>query len=163
MTLDDVRALRTARRHDEHLAAARALVATEPDNAGAQIEAAYAHDAAGLERAAITHYETAHRLGVPATERRNFLVGFGSTLRNVGRPDDAVAVLAQAIAEDPDYPPFHAFLALALHSAGHPRAALAAMLGCALEVARPNAFDRYERALDEYHRELLGELAPPEH
>lgn len=37
------------------------------------------------------------------------------------------------------------------------------MLGCALEAARPTAFDRYERALGEYHRELLGELVPPEH
>lgn len=163
MTLEQVRALRTAHRHDEHLVAARRLVAEQPENVEAQIEAAYAHDTAGQERTAITHYEAAHRLGVPEGERRNFLVGFGSTLRNVGRADDAVAVLAQAIAGDPDYPPFHAFLALALHSAGHPRAALAAMLGCALEVARPNAFDRYERSLDEYHRELLGDLAPPEH
>jgi predicted Zn-dependent protease len=162
MTLDEVRALRTTGRHDEHLTAARALVAARPDNPEAQIEAAYAHDTAGLERAAIAHYEAAHRLGVPASERRNFTVGFGSTLRNVGRADDAVAVLGQAIADDPDFAPFHAFLALALHSAGHPRAALAAMLGCALEVARPDAFDRYERSLNEYHREPLGELAPPE-
>lgn len=160
MTLDEVRALRTAGRHDEHLAAARALVTGEPERAEAQIEAAYAHDRAGLERVAIRHYEAAHRLGVPASERRNFTAGFGSTLRNVGRADDAVAVLGQAIADDPDYPPFHAFLALALHSAGHPKAALAAMLGCALEVARPDAFDRYERSLNEYHRELLDELAP---
>ncbi len=163
MTFEHVRALRMARRNDEHLAAARSLVADEPENAEAQIEAAYAHDTAGSERAAITHYEHAHRLGVPASERRNFFVGFGSTLRNVGRADEAVAVLAQAIADDPEYAPFHAFLALALHAAGHPRAALAAMLGCALEVARPNAFDRYERSLNEYHRELLGELASPEH
>jgi predicted Zn-dependent protease len=163
MTVADVRALREARRSDEHLTAARALVADEPENVEAQIEAAYANDTAGFERAAIAHYDAAHRIGVPAGERRNFLVGYGSTLRNVGRADDAVAILAQAIADDPSYAPFHAFVALALHSAGHPRAALAAMLGCALDVARPGAFDRYERSLGEYHRELLGDLAPPEH
>jgi len=157
-----VRALREGNRHDEHLAAARALVIAQPESSEAQIEAAYAHDRAGFERDAIRFYEAAHRLGVPASERRAFCVGFGSTLRNVGRADDAVAVLAQAIADDPDYPPFHAFLALALLAAGHAPAALAAMLGCALDVARPGAFDRYERALAEYHRELLGELAPPE-
>ncbi len=163
MTLAEVRALRIAKKHVEHLAAATELVGDEPDSAEAQIEAAYAHDTAGRERLAIRHYEEAYRLGVPAAEKRNFLVGFGSTLRNVDRADEAVAVLAQAVIDDPHYMPFHAFLSLALFSAGHPREALAAMLGCALEAARPTAFDRYERALGEYHRELLGELVPPEH
>jgi predicted Zn-dependent protease len=119
------------------------------------IAAAYAHDRAGDERAAIRYYDAAYRLGVPDDERRRFLVGYGSTLRNVGRADEAVAVLAQAAADDPEYPPFTAFLALALADAGHPQAALAAMLGCALDAARPDAFDGYERALGEYHRELL--------
>jgi predicted Zn-dependent protease len=137
------------------LAAARELVARFPDEVDAQIEAAYGHDRAGLERIAIGYYEAAHALGVPAGERRNFTVGYGSTLRNVGKIDDAIAVLAQAVADDPEYPAFAAFLALALGSAGHHKAALAAMLGCALDVARPGAFDRYERALSDYHRELL--------
>ena len=56
-------------------------------------------------------------------------------------------------------PPFAAFLALALGSAGHHSAALATMLGCALDVARPDAFDRYGRALTAYHRELLERSA----
>jgi hypothetical protein len=29
------------------------------------------------------------------------------------------------------------------------------MLGCALDAARPDAFDGYERALGEYHHELV--------
>jgi len=120
------------------------------------IAAAYAHDRAGREHDAIRHYDAAHQLGVPAAERRRFTVGYGSTLRNVGRFDDAIAILGQAVADDPEYPAFAAFLALALHSAGHPREALATMLGCALDVARPGALDGYERALTEYHRELLG-------
>ncbi len=119
------------------------------------IAAAYACDRAGDERAAVRHYDEAFQLGVPAGERRNFLVGYGSTLRNVGRSDEAVAILAQAVADDPEYAPFHAFLALALLDAGHPRAAVAAMLGCALDVARDGAFDRYDRALGEYQRLLL--------
>src|SRR5258708_7655882 len=96
-----VRALREAGRHDEHLAAARSLVGAAPDDVNAQIEAAYGHDRAGLEREALRHYEAAHQLGVPVGERRRFTVGFGSTLRNVGRADDAVGVLAQALADDP--------------------------------------------------------------
>jgi len=161
MTLAEVRALREAGKHDEHLAAARALVADEPDNGGAQLEAAFAHDRADREREAIRYYDAAYRLGVPAEDKRVFYVGFGSTLRNVGRADESVAVLAEAIAEDPGYAPFHAFLALALFSSGHPREALATMLGVALDVAKAGAFDRYERALGEYHRELLGDASEP--
>jgi len=116
---------------------------------------AYKHDAAGDERAAIKFYDAAYKLGVPADKKRRFLVGYGSTLRNVGRAEEAVAILAQAAAEDPAYPAYVAFLALALADAGHPKAALATMLGCALDAARADAFDGYERALGEYHRELL--------
>lgn len=156
-TLAAVRALRASGRDAEYLAAARALALAEPSSSEAQIEAAYAHDRADLEPDAIRFYEAAYALGIPAVEQRAFLVGYGSTLRNVGRADDAVAILARAIADDPDYAPFHAFLALALFSAGHPRAALAAMLGVALEAARPDAFGPYARALADYQRELLAD------
>ncbi|HEU0036661.1 MAG TPA: tetratricopeptide repeat protein [Kofleriaceae bacterium] len=155
MTIADVRALREAGRHDEHLAAAKQYVAEHPGDVDAHVEAAFGLDRASFERDAIRHYDEAYRLGVPAALRRRFLVGYGSTLRNVGRIDDAVGVLAQAVTDDPAYPAFAAFLALALGSAGHPKAALATMLGAALDAARPGAFDGYERALAEYQRELL--------
>lgn len=150
---------RAAGRHAEALAEAQALVAEHPSSPHAQFAAAAAYDRLDRERDAIRHYDEVYRLGVPAELRRRFFVGYGSTLRNVGRIDDAVGVLGQAIADDPGYPAYAAFLALALHSAGHPRAALAAMLGCALDVARPGVFDGYERALTEYHRLLLEDDA----
>ena len=159
MTPAEVRALRIAGHHDEHLVAARALAAEAPADVLAQIEAAYGHDHAGEEAVAIRHYEEAFRLGVPDAERRRFLVGFGSTLRNVGRADDAVGILGQAVADDPGYPALAGFLALALLDAGHPRAALATMLGCALDAARPGVFDGYDRALTAYHGELLRSLS----
>lgn len=155
MIVDDVRALREAGKHEAHLAAAKKLVAERPFDVLAQIEAAYGHDRNDFEREAIRHYDEAHRLGVPEPLRRRFLVGYGSTLRNVGRIDDSVAILAQAVADDPNYPAFDAFLSLALLSAGHPKAALAAMLGVMLDVAKAGSFDGYERALGEYHKELL--------
>lgn len=160
MTRDDriaeIHAHKAAGRHDDALAAAKQLVAELPGDAHAQYEAACAHDRVGREREAIRYYDEVYRLGVPADVRRGFVVGYGSTLRNVGRIDDSVAILGEAVAADPEYPAFAAFLALALLSAGEPRAAIAAMLGCALDAARPGAFDGYERALGEYHRELLA-------
>ncbi len=127
----------------------------DDDDVAALIAAAYEHDRRGDERGAIRYYERAWARGVPEAERRGFLVGFGSTLRNVGRADDAVALLAAAVAADPGYPPLRAFLSLALFSSGHPRAALAAMLGVVLDVAGPGALDGYDRALGDYHQELL--------
>jgi predicted Zn-dependent protease len=119
------------------------------------IAKAYENDREGREREAIKFYDQAWQAGVPEGARRRFIVGYGSTLRNVGRAEDAVAILGEAVAAYPDYPALVAFLALALADAGHPKAALATMLGCALDSAKPGVFDGYERALGEYHRELL--------
>jgi tetratricopeptide (TPR) repeat protein len=119
------------------------------------IAKAYEHDREGREREAIKCYDQAWRAGVPEAQRARFLVGYGSTLRNVGRAEEAVAILGEAVAAYPGYPALVAFLALALADAGHPKAALATMLGCALDAATPGVFDGYERALGEYHRELL--------
>lgn len=157
VSIDEVRAMWAAgeARAEEHREAAVALAAAHPEDGAAQLEAACAWDRAGEERRALRLYEAAYGLGVPAGERRRLIVGYGSTLRNVGRCDDAVGLLAEAAASDP-FPAYTAFLALALMDAGHGRAALATMLGCALDAARPEAFAGYERALGEYQRGLLG-------
>lgn len=118
------------------------------------IAAAYALDRDGDERGAIKHYDAAWTLGVPADEEKKFLVGYGSTLRNVGRADHAVAILAAAVEKYPDYPALAAFLGLALADAGHPRAALATLLGVVLDL-EGGRLDGYDRALAEYQRELL--------
>lgn len=163
--LDELRRHRLAGRHDEHLAAAAELASRAPGNPEARIEAAFALDRAGDEHGAIRHYDAAWQLGVPAELRRRVIVGYGSTLRNVGRCDEAIALYSAELERDPGYPPYLAFLALALHSAGHARAALATMLNCALEVAdqpgnASDPFDGYQRALGEYYAELLGEELP---
>lgn len=123
------------------------------------IKAAYALDKAGDERGAVLHYDQAWKLGVPADVENHFLVGYGSTLRNVGRFDDAVAILGDAVAKYPGYPALQAFLALALLDAGHPKAAMAAMLGVVLDV-HAGTLDGYDRALVEYHAELLKAATP---
>ncbi|HEY0252407.1 MAG TPA: tetratricopeptide repeat protein, partial [Kofleriaceae bacterium] len=89
----------------DDLAEIKRTAVQRPHDVQAQMAAAYAHDRAGDEAAAIRYYDAAFALGIPSTEVRGFLVGYGSTLRNVGRADEAVAILAQAIADDPAYPP----------------------------------------------------------
>ncbi len=170
MNVDDELAAIAALRTAGDLAAAHVratdLARAHPHDVRVAMAAAFACDRIGLERDAIVHYERAWELGVPAAERPGFVLGLGSTLRNVGRADDAVTRLAEATAEYPDHAALRAFLALALHSAGHPTLALATMLETALAVAGPGAdgFGQYARALAEYQAELvaaaLGERRP---
>lgn len=151
-------ALRSEGRLEEHVSAALELAAKWPSEVRARIEAAYALDRTGDEAGAVRHYDAAWQLGVPEDLRKRFVVGYGSTLRNVGRAEEAVVILTEEMEREPGYPPYVAFLALALHSAGHGSAALATMLGCVLDVARDGkALDGYERALGGYYRELIDE------
>ncbi|HUQ03015.1 MAG TPA: tetratricopeptide repeat protein [Kofleriaceae bacterium] len=152
----EIEASRASGDHPSAHARAIALARDYPQDVRVAMAAAYACDRFGLEHDAIDHYERAWSLGVPAAERPGFLVGFGSTLRNVGRAEDAVARLAEATAEFPDDPSLRAFLALALHSTGQPALALATMLEAALAAAaRPDGFGRYARALATYQQELV--------
>ena len=90
---------------------------------------------------------------------RPILLGYGSTLRNVGRHDDSIGVLGQAVLERPHHAALRAFLALSLHAAGHHALALATMLEAGLAVA-PTAFDPYRRALGDYLAELHAAALP---
>lgn len=117
-----------------------AWATAHPDDVDAQAAAAYACDRAGREAQALRYYQRAFELGGPADDRAGFLLGFGSTLRNVGRVDDAVAVLGEAVLAHPDHAALRAFLALALGSAGHHALALATMLDAGL-TASPTALE----------------------
>ena len=116
-------------------------------------ERAAAHDRAGREAAAIPEYEQALRLGLPEHVRRRALLGLGSSLRNVGRHDDAVAVLDEACALFPADAALRSFRALALASAGRCDRGLGDVL---LLVADEVELGGYERALREYAQELAG-------
>lgn len=129
--------------------------AAAPFDAAARMAAACALDREGREAEAIAHYDAAWALGVPPAARRQFLVGYGSTLRNVGRLEESVAILGDAVAADPDYAPFKVFLGLALHSSGQHDAAAAALLEAVLDLHAGARLDGYERAIAEYQKEML--------
>lgn len=153
--LEQLHALRAAGRFDELVAAARNLAAAHPTEVTAQLEAAYACDRYGEETDAIGYYDAAARLDIPSDQRKQFLVGYGSTLRNVGRVAEAIAHLQAATVELPDSAALAAFLALALHAAGRHDEAMVAALDAVLR----GPLDGYERALRFYRDELAS--GPP--
>ena len=121
-----------------------------------EVAAAYAHDREGREHEAVVHYDAAYRMGGPADDRAGFLLGYGSTLRNVGRLDDSLAVLRAAVVDFPEHHAMRCFLALTLHSLGRHAEALATALDVilGLRAAGPSVAT-FARALGEYRDELL--------
>ena len=106
------------------------------------------HDSAGREDQAIPLYEQALAAGLTGDLRARCLLQLGSSLRNVGRIEEAVTLLQDARREFPDFRPLRAFLALALHSADRDREALRELLETIADEGE------YERSLRAYAAEL---------
>jgi tetratricopeptide (TPR) repeat protein len=118
-----------------------------PHDVAAQLDAAYACDRDGLEAEVIVFYDAAHALGANDPE---FLIGYGSTLKNVGRLDESLAILARAEREPNVSKAARAFRALTLHRAGKSDAAIAVLVRLVAELDVP----RYRPALESYADEL---------
>lgn len=132
------------------------LIQRFPDDA--QVVFAYAGslDFAGREHDAARQYRRALDLGLPDDLRSRMYVQFGSTLRNVGDLNGAVAVLEEGAATFPDDLGIACFLALARHSAGREAAGLAGLLDALLHADAHGAglFQRYQRSLGAYAADL---------
>jgi tetratricopeptide (TPR) repeat protein len=142
--------------HEQAYTIAMRLVVDYPNSAHAHIAAAYTADRLGHEEESITFYERVLKLGFPTNEDEcEFIIGFGSSLRNVGRLDDSLSVLRKGTLQFPMHAALHAFLALALHSCGKHQEAMTTLLTAALLAAKDDGFEGYSRALREYRDELL--------
>ena len=131
-------------------------VLDDPDDVEARIAAAYFCDAHKSEVEAVVHYDAAWRLGVPTSVRRDFMLGYGSTLKNVGRLAESERLLRLAIDENPDDFALAVFLALTLHAAGRSDDAIARLLDVLIAIdEHGNAgIAHYRRALKFYSDEL---------
>ncbi|MFJ6172476.1 tetratricopeptide repeat protein [Curtobacterium sp. NPDC092190] len=126
----------------------RELAAVAPHPALGSFELGGAHDSGGQEAAAHEQYAAATEAGLGTVDpdrAARLVVQHASTLRNLGRIDDAIAMLRDA----PPHPATGAaprvFLALALHSAGRVDEALRV----AIEAVEPT-LPRYNRSVRAY-------------
>ncbi len=127
-----------------------ALVAELPDSdPRGPFELGGAHDSAGLETRAAELYERAIELGLGGVARAELDVQYASTLRNLGRADEAVRVLETTTRHDDLGASPDAFRALALHAAGRSSEAVAVLL----EALIPT-LPKYQRSLTGYAAEL---------
>lgn len=140
---------------EETMAVARA----NPRDVERQIAAAYACDRAGCEELAIQFYDAAFRLGPPAQEREDFMIGYGSTLRNVGRVDESVLRLSEVVRDHPDNHAARCFFGLAFSSRGQHHAALAELLEVVVSLhTASSCLSNYRRALAEYRDALQEQM-----
>lgn len=126
----------------------RELAAAAPHPALGAFELGGANDSGGHEAEADVHYAAAAAAGladVDPARAAQMVVQHASTLRNLGRIDEAIAMLRDA----PEHPSTGAapkvFLALALHSAGRHDEALRV----AIEAVEPT-LPRYNRSVRAY-------------
>lgn len=131
---------------DRGVAAMRELAATCPASDGrAAFELAGMYDSMGFEAEAGAEYERALELGLDEARHAQLAVQYGSTLRNLGRLDEAIAVLQAAPVHESTGSAPRVVLALALHSAGRKDEALRV----AIE-AQIDALPRYQRSMRNY-------------
>jgi Flp pilus assembly protein TadD len=142
------------------IARMRELVAAYPDDPRAHYELACAFDREGREEDAVAPYKRALDLGLSEPYLQGLLLGLGSTLRNVGAHDEAVALLTDAVARYPDHADLRVFLAFARHSAGYHAGALVTLLDVILQIPEIDLHG-YERA-SRFYTDELREVAPDE-
>lgn len=131
---------------DYGVAAMRVLADTCPAADGrAAFELAGMYDSMGFEAEAGGEYERALELGLDVARHARLAVQYGSTLRNLGRLDEAIAVLKAAPTHESTGSAPRVVLALALHSAGRKDEALRV----AIE-AQIDALPRYQRSMRNY-------------
>jgi catechol 2,3-dioxygenase-like lactoylglutathione lyase family enzyme len=140
---------------EDVLARVRAARAA-PGDAALQTDAAYACDGAGHEVLAAGFYDSAWALGVPEGSRRAFQICYASTLRNVGRLEEAEQLLSRHLERHPGDLEARCFRALTRLSAGEPDDAVAELLDVALELRGEPSSAGFWPALASYRDELTS-------
>ncbi len=146
---------------EEGLARLRQHADAHPDDAVAWFQYGGGLDFLDHEAEAMVAYERAFRLGVDALDvddRPRLYVQAGSTLRNLGRLDEARALLADGRRRYPEFRALAVFQALVEVSAGRDRAAIHLLFEALLAGEEgDDSVASYRRALTYY----AGEIREP--
>ena len=127
------------------IAAFEALQSEHPDEPRLVHEVAGAYDTAGDEERAAPLYELALAAGLEGDVLRRCLVQYGSTLRNLGRHAESLAVLDRADRAFPGSAAVAVFRSLTLLEAGRSDAAVGTLLRLIAEDP-PGDLGRYAAA-----------------
>ncbi len=126
----------------------------KPDDAEGWYRLGGALDSAGHEAEAMDAYQRVFEIGIEhlaEEDQPQLFVQAGSTLRNLGRLDEARALLETGRVEFPDFQALAAFLALVETSAGRERWAIDLLFDALLNVSEGDgSIRRFHRSLRWY-------------
>ncbi len=126
-----------------------------PDDGPVAYQAAWIHDRLGLEREAVPYYLKALSSGqLSAEDRLGALTGCGSTLRILGRYEEAVELLEGALAEFPGDGGLAAFLAMALYNVGRHHDSTSMLLRLVATSSTAPNIKGYRAAIEYYAGDL---------
>jgi tetratricopeptide (TPR) repeat protein len=117
-------------------------------------ELANALDYLGREAEAIPQYKEALRLELPTECQAYALIQLGSSLRNVGRANEAIELLAEAEHTFPEYSSISIFLGLSLYIEGRYAEALKTVMEAMVRNVRTADMQHYTREMENYIREI---------
>ncbi|MDQ6942126.1 MAG: tetratricopeptide repeat protein [Candidatus Eremiobacteraeota bacterium] len=125
-----------------------------PGSAVGLFERGAALDSTGHSDLAIPLYKAALDAGLVGVRRRRAIIQMSSSLRNIGKAHDAVALLTVELDGETDAltGAVRAFLALALADVGREREAVGVALAALSEY-----LPRYNRSVARYAQELIAE------
>ncbi|MEZ4670399.1 MAG: tetratricopeptide repeat protein [Anaerolineae bacterium] len=128
----------------------RLFVADYPDEPRAHFEYGGAFDSAGREAEAIPHYKKAMEMGLSGEFLPKAYLQLGSSLRNIGAHDEAIATLEEGCQHFPDFHALKVFKALAQESAGQSQDALTTLFELVIKGIQTPDMQRYARAIRYY-------------
>ncbi|MFJ6432994.1 tetratricopeptide repeat protein [Streptomyces sp. NPDC091416] len=138
---------RTPRAHEELVG----LAARHPHDAALAYQAAWSHDSLGLEAEAVPFYERAlNGTGLAAQDRHGAFLGLGSTLRVLGRYEEAREVLGRGLDEFAQDAALRTFLAMTLYNLGESREAVRTLLLVAAATSEDPQVQAYRPAIEYY-------------
>jgi ribosomal protein S18 acetylase RimI-like enzyme len=132
----------------------RDVVDQYPTTGRAKFELANALDYFGQEAQAVPLYKEAMSLGLSAEYDAYARLQLGSSLRNIGRIEEAVSLLRDAEDRYPQMPSIRMFLALALYAKGQADESLKVALQTMLRHINTHDVERFRPALESYIEEM---------
>jgi cyanophycin synthetase len=150
---DAIRALWAVEDDAERVTTGRRLAEEHPGDARVLYEYAGTHDSAGNEEEAVPLYREALSLGLREPYRHRAQLQLASTLRNVGRLEEARELVDEVTVRHPDSLGVAAFRALVMHDQGDP-ATLRDLLTVIATTSTDDDVARYRRSLTAYARSL---------
>jgi tetratricopeptide (TPR) repeat protein len=133
------------------------LLVEHPKNPLVLYEVGGSYDVLGEEKQAIPYYQQAIKAGLEGDDLQECLICLGSSHRNVGNVDDAVAVLEKAVGQFPENNSGKVFLALAYYSDGREDDAMRLLLELLLKTTNDQNILDYADPLD-YYKDNLDEV-----